>query len=64
MSKPPEPIYVSKLSDAALTQAKRECAYEAEKATASVKPGYGYYPWLRVYTMCLDLKGVKYIEQD
>lgn len=58
-SRKPEPIYVSKLSDAELNQAKRECAYEAEKATASVKPGYAYQPWLSVYVMCLDLKGVE-----
>ncbi len=63
-SKTPEPVHVSKLSDAALQQAKRECVYEAKKATASAKPGYAYYPWLRVYVMCLDLKGVKYIEQN
>jgi hypothetical protein len=61
-SKPTEPIYVSKLSDTALKEAKRECSYEAEKATASVKPGYAYYPWLRVYVMCLDLRGVQYVE--
>jgi hypothetical protein len=57
---PPEPSYETKLSPSALQQAKRDCAYDAEKATAAIKPGYAHYSWTRIYVMCLDLRGVTY----
>jgi hypothetical protein len=59
--KPPEERFETKLSAAELQQARRECAYEAEKATAAIKPGYAHYSWTRVFGMCLGLKGVTYI---
>ena len=59
----PEPVFETTLSQPALEQAKRECAYEAEKATAAIKPGYAAYEWRQIYVMCLSLKGVRYSER-
>jgi len=60
---PREAVFETKLSAPALQQAKRECAYEAEKATAAIKPGYAADEWRQIYVMCLSLKDVRYSER-
>jgi hypothetical protein len=62
VSKPPTPVFdPSALSDAEWARAKKECDYEAEKATGSAPINIRYYRWESLYISCLELKGVKYL---
>jgi hypothetical protein len=44
------------------SRAERECAYEAEKATASADPKTAVsYTWRQIYIMCAELKGATFV---
>jgi hypothetical protein len=40
---------------------QKECAYEAEKATAANSSGAVLYRWRLVYIACAELKGAEYL---
>jgi hypothetical protein len=41
---------------------QKECAYEAEKATASADPKTAVsYTWRQIYIMCAELKGATFV---
>jgi hypothetical protein len=41
---------------------QKECAYEAEKATASADPKTAVsYTWRQIYIMCVELKGATFV---
>ena len=62
VSKAPHPVFVpSGLSEAEWKRARKECDYEAEKATGSAPINIRYYRWESLYISCLELRGVKYL---
>ncbi len=62
VSKQPYPVFDSSgLSDKEAANAKKECDYEAEKATGSAPINIRYYRWESLYISCLELRGVKFL---
>ncbi|NIX76901.1 hypothetical protein [Microvirga terricola] len=50
------------MSDAQWSRIDNECTYEAEKATASAGPRTPIADtWRRLYVMCAELKGAKFV---
>lgn len=48
------------MSDERWERAKKECRYEAAKASASANVNIAGYIQRDLYIQCLDLKGIKY----
>jgi hypothetical protein len=48
------------IADEAWTRHKRECLYEAKKATASAPVNIAEYRAEDLYVMCLESRGAKY----
>jgi hypothetical protein len=50
------------LSSTEWSRAEKECAYEAEKATASANPKTAVsYTWRQIYIICAELKGATFV---
>jgi hypothetical protein len=49
------------VSEAEWARIRKECDYEAEKATASAPVNIAYYRWERLYVGCIELKGIKFL---
>lgn len=50
------------LSSTEWSRIQKECAYDAEKATASANPNTAVsYTWRQVYIMCAELKGATFV---
>ncbi|PVE25550.1 hypothetical protein DC522_04280 [Microvirga sp. KLBC 81] len=63
VSTPPTRSYFKTpgISDAQWSRIDDECAYEAEKATASDYSGAVSYTWNRLYALCAKLKGATFV---
>lgn len=64
MSTPPTRSFFKTpgLSSAQWSRIDDECSYEAEKATAAADPMTAVsYTWRRIFVMCVELKGAKFV---
>lgn len=64
MSTPPTRSYFKTpgMSSAQWSRIDDECSYEAEKATAAADPMTAVsYTWRRIFVMCTELKGAKFV---
>lgn len=64
MSTPPSRSYFKTpgMSSAEWSRIDAECSYEAEKATAAADPMTAVsYTWRRIFVMCTELKGAKFV---
>jgi hypothetical protein len=64
VSTPPTSFYfkIPGLSLDQWSRIQKECAYEAEKATASADPKTAFeYTWRRIFIMCAELRGATFV---
>jgi hypothetical protein len=64
VSTPPTSFYfkIPGLSSDQWSRIQKECAYEAEKATASADPKTGFeYTWRQIFIMCAELRGATFV---